>query len=532
MGIFDLAVIHYIYGPNKDVRSGADTYILSSTEVGRYIWDGGGNDTITAQDATQAVTIDLRDGGWGWFGSKNEHLLTEGQFFIGYGSVIENAVGGHGNDMLIGNKADNSLTGGAGNDTLVGGDGTDTAIFTGSYGSYSIGGEGRETRVTGSNGEVDTLIGIEWLKFDDRTVAVPANPDPVLIINPASVLERDDGGTGTESGISRLVYHFTLSATAATDISFTVHIAGGSATAGTDYKAVADQKLTIPAGTKSLSFSINVLGDRLLEGNETIQLLISDIKGARLPGAASSQIVTGTIMDDDATDPFFTTEAYAIQNPDVVAALGQDDAVLIRHYIQYGRAEGRATHGADMAAYAALNPDLFKIFGFDEPALTRHYQAYGRLEQRPTFGFDAEAYAALNPDLFSAFGLDKAALVRHYVNNGQAEGRVTLGFDADAYAALNPDLFNAFGLNHAALVSHYANYGRAEGRQATGFDVESYAVLNPDLLDVFGYDPVALVSHYIHYGRIEGRQAFSPSPAIGMMAENSLGLVGMVEGPG
>ncbi|KQQ39908.1 hypothetical protein ASF58_22350 [Methylobacterium sp. Leaf125] len=40
-------------------------------------------------------------------------------------SIIENAIGGAGNDTIVGNRVDNALAGGSGNDTLNGGAGAD-----------------------------------------------------------------------------------------------------------------------------------------------------------------------------------------------------------------------------------------------------------------------------------------------------------------------------------------------------------------------------------------------------------------------
>ena len=53
-------------------------------------------------------------------------------------SLIENAIGGSGNDTITGNTANNKLTGGAGNDTLDGVSGTDTAVYSGSSTSYQV----------------------------------------------------------------------------------------------------------------------------------------------------------------------------------------------------------------------------------------------------------------------------------------------------------------------------------------------------------------------------------------------------------
>ncbi|MDG5497960.1 calcium-binding protein [Niveispirillum sp. BGYR6] len=517
LGVYDIAAIQYIYGPNKDVRNGADTYILSSTEVGRYIWDGGGNDTVSASGAAQAVTIDLRDGGWGWFGSQKDLFLSEGQFFIGYGTVIENAIGGNGNDLLTGNAADNSLTGGAGNDTLVGGAGADTAIFTGTYASYSIALSGSDLRVTSSKGEVDSLSGIEWLKFDDRTVAAPtATPGtPYLSASAKPVLEGATGAT------TQLTYTISLSAAASSAVSFNVRTNGGTATAGTDYTAV-DRTVTIAAGATTATVAVAVRGDALVEKDETVQLVISNLQGARLVDGGSSLTVTGTILNDDlATNPIFSLSTYRALNPDLVAVFGDNALAIAWHYVNYGKAEGRAATGFDAQTYAALNPDLFNAFGLNEAALTSHYLRFGKVEGRATTGFNVDAYAALNPDLFNVFGTDHAALIRHYINNGKAEGRMIIGFDVEAYAALNPDLYKAFGLDEAALIRHYINNGKAEGRQTTGFDAEAYAVLNPDLLSAFGLNHAALINHYQYAGRAEGRAAYLPADS------GSLGLLAM-----
>ena len=49
-----------------------------------------------------------------------------GNVSIAHGVVIENAIGGRGDDVIIGNDADNILKGNAGNDVLYGGAGQDT----------------------------------------------------------------------------------------------------------------------------------------------------------------------------------------------------------------------------------------------------------------------------------------------------------------------------------------------------------------------------------------------------------------------
>ena len=51
-------------------------------------------------------------------GTSDDYLM-EQNIGIAYGAIIENAVGGHGNDRINGNQANNNFTGGAGADTFI-----------------------------------------------------------------------------------------------------------------------------------------------------------------------------------------------------------------------------------------------------------------------------------------------------------------------------------------------------------------------------------------------------------------------------
>lgn len=144
LGAFDIAAMQKLYGANMTTATGNDTYYLPTFNLKSAppldegqatgwtcIWDAGGNDTISAQNAILPVTLDLRaatladhDPHAGGFISNQWGV--DGGFTIANGVTIENAIGGIGNDTLIGNSANNQLTGGIGNDTLTDGGGTDT----------------------------------------------------------------------------------------------------------------------------------------------------------------------------------------------------------------------------------------------------------------------------------------------------------------------------------------------------------------------------------------------------------------------
>ncbi|MFM5883720.1 MAG: M10 family metallopeptidase C-terminal domain-containing protein [Novosphingobium sp.] len=153
---YDIAAIQAIYGANMATNAGATAYLLPQVNaIGtgwRCIWDGGGTDTISAAGTAFDVIIDLRPAnlesfpGAGGYVSRITGIL--GGFTIAAGAVIENAVGGSGDDRLHGNAAANILDGGSG---------WDTADYTGTGEALTI--NLKTGAVTGSGG--DTLLSIE-----------------------------------------------------------------------------------------------------------------------------------------------------------------------------------------------------------------------------------------------------------------------------------------------------------------------------------------------------------------------------------
>ena len=109
--------------------------------------------------------------------------MKAGQVTVNFGTVIENLMGGAGNDKLTGNEVanhiaggagDDVLTGGAGSDMLDGGQGADLAVYAGSFGDYkvSVGKDASAVSDLRQPLDVDILAGIERLKFDDVMVSL------------------------------------------------------------------------------------------------------------------------------------------------------------------------------------------------------------------------------------------------------------------------------------------------------------------------------------------------------------------------
>ena len=82
---------------------------------------------------------------------------------------------------------------------------------------------------------------------------------------------------------------------------------------------------------------------------------------------------------------YFDTDAYADLYPDLKAAFGYNHELLYKHYLEYGRYEGRKIYTRNIfnaKAYADRYADLKKVYGYDKVALWRHYQLHGKAERR------------------------------------------------------------------------------------------------------------------------------------------------------
>lgn len=155
--MYDIAALQAMYGADFTTNAGNSVYTFSSSTGEMFIngagqgapggnrifltlWDGGGVDTYDFSNYTTNLSIDLTPGGWStlsqaqiaYLGDANyarANVFNALQYNGDARSLIENAVGGSGNDTITGNDANNVLTGGAGGDALSGGGGSDTASY-------------------------------------------------------------------------------------------------------------------------------------------------------------------------------------------------------------------------------------------------------------------------------------------------------------------------------------------------------------------------------------------------------------------
>jgi Ca2+-binding RTX toxin-like protein len=132
--LFDVLAAQTIYGADYSTRSGHTVYGFNATANRAVfdftqntnpiicIWDGGGIDTLDCSGFFDDQYININDGLYSDVGGMI------GNVAIAYGAEIENAVGGWGEDLIIGTPDDNTLDGRQDVDDMRGGFGDDTYI--------------------------------------------------------------------------------------------------------------------------------------------------------------------------------------------------------------------------------------------------------------------------------------------------------------------------------------------------------------------------------------------------------------------
>jgi len=133
--VADIVAAQALYGASTSSHAGNSVYGYHSNVGGVYDANAFRSAEITIVDGSGIDTLDYS--GFGGFQSINLNPESfssvngyRNTLAIGRGTFIENAIGGSGIDVIIGNAVGNSLTGNLGDDTLTGGAGNDVFVDT------------------------------------------------------------------------------------------------------------------------------------------------------------------------------------------------------------------------------------------------------------------------------------------------------------------------------------------------------------------------------------------------------------------
>ena len=169
----DIIAIQNLYGANPNGTRADGTVYGFNTDIGGMfdfaafqaqgirppslaIYDTGGVDTLDLSGYSSTQVISLLPGSFSSVGDNtnlNDGSALINNLSIDRTTIIEIAIGGSGNDNIIGNDADNILAGRDGNDAILGNGGDDT-IFTDAGDDVVSGGDGADTLLGGEGNDV------------------------------------------------------------------------------------------------------------------------------------------------------------------------------------------------------------------------------------------------------------------------------------------------------------------------------------------------------------------------------------------
>ena len=337
----DIRALQYLYGPNFNAKSGDTTYkwnqttgALTTTDTAldgtqttstmtpytnkilMTVWDGGGTDTYDFSEYTTGVNVNLQPGAWT---TADANQLPS--YDVGFGpaatppgnianaylyvnpatgvadlrSLIENAIGGSGDDVITGNQAKNSLIGNSGNDTLYGLDGADT--LDGGLGDDYLSGDAGDDSLMGGNGK-DSLYG-----GDGADVLDGGAGDDLLRGGAGDDTYKFGFGSGRDmiiqgdGGVDKLVFGAGVSAGAITwtrsGFDLVATLTGGSdqVTLKNWYWGAA-QQLKVFLGTTELTQFGSALTDT------SVATLIAPTVGGTVTAGAVRTLLTGSANTD------------------------------------------------------------------------------------------------------------------------------------------------------------------------------------------------------------------------------------------
>ena len=151
-----------VFGFNCNITDATNIFFNFAIDVNPVvtIWDSGKNNTLDLSGFSTSSAVNLNAGGFSSVAGMTNNVA------IAYGTAIDTAIGGSGDDSFIVNTQ---------SDTIDGGGGSNIAQFSSAYASYVI--TQNAGAVLVNNGTAtDTLTNIQSLVFADQTIAVSGLP--------------------------------------------------------------------------------------------------------------------------------------------------------------------------------------------------------------------------------------------------------------------------------------------------------------------------------------------------------------------
>lgn len=179
---------------------------------------------------------------------------------------------------------------------------------------------------------------------DANIIADPNNLDITLTDNdaPPAITIADASANENASSIK---FSVSLNRQSILPTTLTYSTVNGTALSGSDYTAVSNAQLTIPAGQTTGEISINLINDSSSEANETFTLSLTN----PVNGTLQNSSATGTIVDDDAVPfiSFNTTSQTVNENVGTIQVQVSLDSASSQSITLPFTLSGTATSSAD-----------------------------------------------------------------------------------------------------------------------------------------------------------------------------------------
>ena len=188
-----------------------------------------------------------------------------------------------------------------------------------------------------------------------KTITIEDNELPTLIIT------TTDFSANEVVGNSSLMVNVKLSSVAEQDVTFDFGMTDITTTKGSDYTEADedDREVTISEGDLTTSFSIPILNDSNNEGDESFDLILSNLAGAVFANGEATSTNTVTIHDDEPPTLLFSTTNFS-----VLEDVGSDG------YMVEFKLSG-ATDEDVTFSYALSDGTATKVSDYTEPVQTQ-----------------------------------------------------------------------------------------------------------------------------------------------------------------
>ncbi len=486
----DIAALQAIYGENTTYNAGNNTYRLptvnSSGTFWSCLWDAGGTDTINNTGSNLACTIDLRaaplvGANAGGYVSYNNNII--GGYTIAHDAVIENAIGGGGNDTIYGNNANNILNGGAGNDT---------AVFLNSFAQAGIrySSSTNAFTITTILGGTDTLSNIETFRFSDQTRTAASLMSPQVDITAPTVVSFSPSDGATNVTISNnIILSYSEAIQRGTG---TIVLKNAAGTVIESFNAATSNRLSIAGATLTIDPT------NMLNPNTHYYLTLSagtikDLAANAYAGTNSYDFTT-TTPEPSATITTTATLAVGASINGSIEQTGDHDWYKINLNAGTGyRFDQIAAPSSSLDTYLILRNSTGQQLAFDDDngSSTNALLAYTPT-QSGVYYLDAGAYSNSSSGAYSL----RATVPSLSDNTPPSVVRFSPGD-----GAINADVTNNITVTFNEAIQR--GIGAIVLKNAVGTIIESFNAANSNRLSISGatltIDPINALASNSHY---------------------------------